>query len=48
VALGRDGIVGKANAGGGAAGARVSNRWRAAKLTWVLESDNVMTKDTRK
>jgi hypothetical protein len=34
VGLARDGIVGNVDAGGGAAG--VSNRWRAARLTWVL------------
>jgi hypothetical protein len=46
VGLGRDGIVGNVDAGGGAAG--VSNRWRAARLTWVLESNNATTKDARK
>jgi hypothetical protein len=39
VALGKDGIVGSVNAGGGAA--RVSNRWRAARLISVLESKNI-------
>lgn len=43
VVLGRDGIVGTLNTGGGAAG--VSNRWRAAWLIWVLEIDNTTIKD---
>ncbi|CAB4283857.1 unnamed protein product [Prunus armeniaca] len=46
VGFGRDGIVGIASAGGGAA-AGVSKRWRAAWLIWVLET-NTTTKEKMK
>ena len=46
VAVGRDGIVGSVNAGGGAAG--VSNSWRAAKLILTLDRDNVTIKANMK
>lgn len=46
VVLGRDGIVGTVNTGGGAAG--VSNRWRAAWLIWVLEIDTMVKDKTEK
>ncbi|CAN6559888.1 unnamed protein product [Malus baccata var. baccata] len=46
VGFGRDGIVGTVKAGGGAPG--VAKRFRAARLKWVLESDNTMDKDKMK
>jgi hypothetical protein len=46
VGLGSDGIVGSVDAAGGAAG--VSNKWRAARLTLLLASDNATTKDKKK
>ncbi|KAK7819429.1 hypothetical protein CFP56_040392 [Quercus suber] len=46
VDLGKLGIVGNVNAGGGAA--VVSKSWRAARLTLVVASENATTKDTAK
>ncbi|KAA8546725.1 hypothetical protein F0562_003138 [Nyssa sinensis] len=43
VALGRGGIVGNVGTGG-----EVCNRLRAARLTWMLESDNATNKDRNK
>ena len=44
--LGKLGIVGSVNAGGGAA--VVSKSWRAARLTLVVASENATTKDKTK
>ncbi|KAK3004476.1 hypothetical protein RJ639_019583 [Escallonia herrerae] len=41
VAFGKGGIVGSA----GAAGGEVCNSWRAARLTWMLESDNAIRRN---
>ncbi|XP_009335975.2 uncharacterized protein LOC103928625 [Pyrus x bretschneideri] len=46
VGFGRDGMVGTVKLGGGAPG--VAKRFRAARLKWVLESDNTMDKDKMK
>jgi hypothetical protein len=46
VTLGRVGIVGSVNAGGGAAG--VSKSWRAPRHMLLLESDTVMIIERRK
>ncbi|KAF8411793.1 hypothetical protein HHK36_004352 [Tetracentron sinense] len=45
VGLGRVGIEGSVRAGGGA---EVSKRWRAARLTLMLDNDSAMIKDKMK